>query len=90
MSGPLPHYQPRFTAEEIAQIQVRMQEIVDQDEPIVKRQAPLEEVIALFSEGGYQDKVNLLKYRQRDYNGSAPLMAFKPIPQQVYMVNDIS
>jgi uridine kinase len=38
-----------------------------QDEPIVKRQAPLGEAIAMFAARGYQDKVRLLKYRQRDY-----------------------
>ncbi len=56
-----------FTRDEVAQIQARMQEIVDQDEPIVKRQVPLEEAVAMFFESGYDDKVRLLKYRQRDY-----------------------
>jgi uridine kinase len=44
-----------------------MQEIVDQDEPIVKRQVSLDEAAAIFAERGYQDKVHLLKYRTRDY-----------------------
>ena len=56
-----------FTPEQVAQIQARMQEIVDQDEPIVKRQVPREEASAMFVACGYQDKVRLLKYRQRDY-----------------------
>jgi uridine kinase len=61
------HGRPPFTPEEIAQIQARMSEIVDQDEPIVKRQVPLDEAAAIFAARGYQDKVRLLKYRHRDY-----------------------
>jgi uridine kinase len=61
------HGRPPFTPQEIAQIQARMREIVDQDEPIVKRQMPLDEASALFAERGYQDKVRLLRYRKRDY-----------------------
>lgn len=56
-----------FTPEELAQIQSRMQEIVDQDEPIVKRQVPRDEAIAVFGQLGYTDKVRLLKYRNKDY-----------------------
>jgi uridine kinase len=56
-----------FTEDEIARIEARMQEIVDQDEPIVKSQVPLEEAKAIFASSGYDDKVRLLRYRQRDY-----------------------
>jgi uridine kinase len=56
-----------FTEGEIARIQARMQEIVDQDEPIVKSQVPVEEAKAIFARTGYDDKVRLLRYRQRDY-----------------------
>ena len=56
-----------FTEQEIAQIEARMQEIVDQDEPIVKTQVPLEEAKQIFTESGYYRRVRLLKYRQRDY-----------------------
>jgi len=61
------HGRPPFTRQEIAQIQARMQEIVDQDEPIVKKQMPLDEAIAMFQAMGYQDKVRLLRFRQREY-----------------------
>jgi uridine kinase len=61
------HGRPAFSQDEIAQIETRMREIVDQDEPIVKRQAPREEAMAMFAERGYQDKARLLKYRRRDY-----------------------
>ena len=56
-----------FTDHEIAQIEARMQEIVDQDEPIVKTQVPLEKAKAIFAESGYHGRIRLLKYRQRDY-----------------------
>ena len=58
---------PPFTLDEIARIEARMQEIVDQDEPIVKGQMPLDEAIAMFRERGYDDKVRLLKYRTKNY-----------------------
>ena len=44
-----------------------MEEIVDQDEPIVKTCMPLDEAKALFQERGYDDKVRLLKYRRQDH-----------------------
>jgi uridine kinase len=56
-----------FTPEQVAQIEARMREIVDQDEPIVKRELPLEDAISLFKEHGYEDKVNLLEYRRKNY-----------------------
>jgi len=58
---------PLFTSQEIAHIQARMQEIVDQDDPIVKRHVPLDEAVAMFQERGYDDKVRLLKYRGKNY-----------------------
>ena len=61
------HGRPPFTPQEIARIQSLMQEIVDQDEPIVKRHLPLDKAVTLFEASGYEDKVRLLKYRQKDY-----------------------
>ena len=61
------HGRPPFTPKEVNRIQARMQEIVDQDEPIVKRQLPLDNAVAMFRARGYEDKVRLLKYRRRDY-----------------------
>ncbi len=69
MTGLLCETQGRdpFAEQEIARIEARMQEIVDQDEPIVKTQVPLEKAKAIFAESGYDERVRLLKYRQRDY-----------------------
>jgi uridine kinase len=61
------HGRPPFTPAEVKRIQVRMKEIVDQDEPIVKTQMPLDQAVAMFQERGYEDKVRLLKYRRREY-----------------------
>jgi uridine kinase len=61
------HGRPPFTPQEVERIQEHMLEIVDQDEPIVKRQVPLEEAQAMFEAQGYQDKVRLLRYRRRPY-----------------------
>lgn len=61
------HGRAPFTPTEVAQIEARMHEIVDQDEPIVKRRLSIDDAAAMFAANGYQDKVRLLKYRRRDY-----------------------
>ena len=58
---------PPFTEQEIERIEALMHLIVEQDEPIVKRQMPLDDAIALFEERGYEDKARLLRFRKRDY-----------------------
>ncbi len=52
--------------QELVAIQRRMEEIVAQDEPILRRQVPLQEAIRIFRREGYEDKVRLLKARQKD------------------------
>ena len=45
----------------------RMRDIVEADEPIVKRRISLAEAETIFTQQGYTDKLRLLKYRQKDY-----------------------
>ncbi len=56
-----------FTADELAQIEARMREIVAADEPIRKERVPLNEAIALFEARGDDDKVRLLQHRRKDF-----------------------
>lgn len=56
-----------FTPDDLARIEARMREIVEEDAPITKRRIPMEEALALFQAQGYQDKVRLLNYRRKDY-----------------------
>jgi uridine kinase len=56
-----------FTVEELGQIEARMHEIVQTDEPIRKERIPLSDAIALFSARGDEDKVRLLTRRRKDY-----------------------
>jgi uridine kinase len=56
-----------FTAEELAQIEARMWEIVEADEPIRKERVPLNDAIALFEARGDDDKVRLLARRRKGY-----------------------
>jgi uridine kinase len=56
-----------FTAEEVALIERRMWEIVEEDAPISRERVPVTEAMALFDERGYNDKVRLLKDRRKDY-----------------------
>lgn len=56
-----------FTPHEVALLEQRMREIVAEDVPMRKRRVPLEEARALFRSRGQEDKVRLLRYRQKDY-----------------------
>ena len=56
-----------FTAKELALIERRMWEIVEEDAPISKERVAVTEAMALFGEKGYNDKVRLLKDRRKDY-----------------------
>ncbi len=56
-----------FTNEELAQIEARMWEIVQADEPILKERVPLSDAIALFEARGDDDKVRLLSRRSKGY-----------------------
>jgi uridine kinase len=56
-----------FTLHDLARIEKRMREIVEENAPIIKRRIPVEEAAALFQAQGHQDKVRLLNYRRKDY-----------------------
>ena len=58
---------PPFTEEEVARLEERMRRIVEADEPIVRRRVPIDEARAIFEGQGYEDKVRLLRFRQKDY-----------------------
>jgi len=53
-----------FSTEDLAAIEDKMREFVEQDLPISKRTASLEEAVALFKSRGEHDKVRLMQYRQ--------------------------
>jgi uridine kinase len=55
-----------FTQAELNQIAARMQALVAEDRPFVKRQAPVAEAMELFRERGEDDKVRLLAHRQKE------------------------
>jgi len=55
-----------FTPEEVALIERRMWEIVEEDAPISKKRVTVTEAMALFEEKGYNDKVQLLKDRRKE------------------------
>lgn len=58
---------PPFTAQEVRQLEERMREIVQADEPIVRCRLSIEEARETFRRQGYDDKVRLLQCRQKDY-----------------------
>ncbi|MFZ6030832.1 MAG: nucleoside kinase [Chloroflexota bacterium] len=56
-----------LTPENLTRIEKRMCELVDADLAFAKREVALPEAIAYFEAKGYQDKLNLLAHRQKDY-----------------------
>jgi uridine kinase len=66
-----------FSAEELAQIEARMRQMVDADEPIRKSRVPLSEAIALFSARNDEDKVRLLSRRRKSYLALYDLRGFR-------------
>jgi uridine kinase len=56
-----------FTVEELAQIKTRMQEIVAENAPILRKSVPLAEAIALFEQRGDDDKLRLMENRKKDF-----------------------
>ncbi len=52
---------------ELARLEAHMRDLVAADLPIREEEIPLEEAMALFRARGYDDKVRLLHFRQKDY-----------------------
>jgi len=52
---------------EIKQLESHMRQLVEKDLPICKEKVSLDDAIAYFKEKGYQDKLQLLKYRKKQY-----------------------
>src|SRR5512145_2371864 len=56
-----------LTGENLARVEARMREMSDADLPFVRQEVALPEAIAYFEGKGYQDKLDLLAHRQKDY-----------------------
>ena len=56
-----------FSAQELAQIEARMREIVGEDAPITRERVPLDEAIQTFHARDEEEKVQLLTRRRKDY-----------------------
>ncbi len=52
---------------ELESLKIHMMKLVESNQPFVRRQVPLQEAIDYFRKRGYEDKVNLLKYRNKNY-----------------------
>ncbi len=66
-----------FSPDELAQIEARMWQIVEANEPIRKERVPLNDAIALFRARGDDDKVRLLNRRRKDYLTLYQLRGFR-------------
>lgn len=52
---------------ELHALEEYMRKLVEADQPFVRTEVPLAEAIAYFAQQGYDDKVHLLSYRNKDY-----------------------
>ncbi len=57
----------KFEHEELCALEAEMRRLVDADETFERREASLEEAIALFESQNYPDKVRLIKHRRKPY-----------------------
>src|SRR3989337_183509 len=55
-----------LTQELLDQLASKMLSMVEADQPFERRIVPISEAIEVFTQKGYADKVQLLKYRQKD------------------------
>jgi uridine kinase len=62
VSGRLP-----LSDSELDALKNHMRDLVDANLPFIRKQVPLQEAVEYFRVRGYDDKVNLLKHRQKDY-----------------------
>ncbi len=58
---------PPLSSEEVRLLEQRMREIAQADQPIERCRLSLDEARAVFERQGYDDKVRLLQFRQKDY-----------------------
>lgn len=58
---------PQFAADQLDGLRTRMQQIIAEDAPIVRKTMPLAEAIAIFTARGDDDKVRLLEFRSKNY-----------------------
>lgn len=58
---------PPFTTQELAELERRMRQIIEEDAPIEKRSVPLEDAVELFRSRNEDDKVRLLAQRTRHH-----------------------
>lgn len=56
-----------LSGNDLERLQSRMEELVAADLPFERQLVPLAEVIAYFESKGLKDKIQLLKYRQKEY-----------------------
>ncbi len=56
-----------FTQNEIKKLKKRMKDLVEENHQFTRKTVPLDEAITYFQSKGLNDKVQLLKYRQKEY-----------------------
>jgi uridine kinase len=58
---------PPLSSEELACLEGRMRQVVEEDIPLQRTEVPLKDAIAYFASKGAVDRVRLLAHRQKDY-----------------------
>ncbi len=58
---------PHLSPNELASVETRMRQLVEQDLTFKRMQVPLQEAINYFESKGHDDKIRLLAHRKKDY-----------------------
>jgi uridine kinase len=56
-----------LTQEELDSLKNHMTGLINEDQPFIRKEVPIQEAIEYFKQRGYIDKLRLLKYRSKDY-----------------------
>ncbi len=76
---------------ELDALKDRMQKLIKEDHPFVRKEVPIQEAVEYFKQRGYEDKIRLLKHRSKDYltlysfNGQMDYMHGYMVPSTAYL-----
>lgn len=76
---------------ELDSLKSNMQKLIEEDQPFLRKEVPIQEALDYFHKRGYEDKLRLLKHRSKDYltlyifNGQMDYMHGYMVPSTGYL-----
>jgi uridine kinase len=56
-----------LTGQELASLEAHMRKLIEEDHPFERREVPIQEAVEYFTKQGFEDKLRLLKHRNKEY-----------------------